>query len=66
MDFSQYSGFLLFMFIFTAGFWLLIFTLTFVVPYWLVGAWIDRYKESRENKAKKEVTEETSSDESIL
>jgi len=65
MDFSQYSGFLLFMFIFTVGFWLLIFTLTFVVPYWLVGAWIDRYKENKENKAKK-APKETVSEESIL
>ena len=65
MDFSQYSGFLLFMFIFTVGFWLLIFTLTFVVPYWLVGAWIDRYKENRENKAKSKPTENVS-EESIL
>ena len=65
MDFSQYSGVLLFMFIFTIGFWLLIFTLTFVVPYWLVGSWIDRYKENRENKAKEKI-EETLSEESIL
>ena len=53
MDFSQYAGFLAFMFIFTTGFWLLIFSLTFIVPYWLVGSWIDRFKENRENKAKK-------------
>jgi len=33
LDFSQFSGLVLFMFIFTAGFWLLIFLLTFVVPY---------------------------------
>lgn len=65
MDFSQYSGVLLFMFIFTIGFWLLIFTLTFVVPYWLVGSWIDRYKENRENKAKEKI-EETPSEESVL
>ena len=65
MDFSQYSGFLLFMFIFTIGFWLLIFTLTFVVPYWLVGSWIDRFKENRENKSKKNI-EETASEESVL
>jgi len=65
MDFSQYSGFLLFMFIFTAGFWLLIFTLTFVVPYWLVGSWIDRYKENRENKVKSEPIENVK-EESIL
>ncbi len=50
MDFSQYSGFVLFMFIFTAGFWLLIFLLSFVVPYWLTLAWIDRIKENREKK----------------
>ena len=65
MDFSQYTGFLLFMFIFTAGFWLLIFALTFIVPYWLLGAWIDRYKEYRENKVKK-VKTEIISEESIL
>jgi hypothetical protein len=37
LDFSQFSGLVLFMFIFTAGFWLLIFLLTFVVPYWIAG-----------------------------
>ena len=37
LDFSQFSGLVLFMFIFTAGFWLLIFLLTFVVPYWIGG-----------------------------
>ncbi len=65
MDFSHYSGFLLFMFIFTIGFWLLIFALTFIVPYWLLGAWIDRFKENRENKAKNKPTEKVS-EESIL
>lgn len=65
MDFSQYSGVLVFMFIFTIGFWLLIFALTFIVPYWLVGAWIDRFKENRENKNKKEI-EETVTEESVL
>jgi hypothetical protein len=65
MDFSQYSGFLLFMFIFTAGFWLLIFALSFIVPYWLLGAWIDRFKENRENKAKNKPVEKVS-EESIL
>ncbi len=62
MDFSHYSGFLLFMFIFTAGFWLLTFALTFIVPYWLIGAWIDRYKENKENKAKNDTKEEISED----
>lgn len=51
MDFSQFSGVLLFLFIFTAGFWLLIFALTVVVPIWLFGSWIDRYKENKEKKA---------------
>ena len=50
MDLSQYSGFLLFMFIFTAGFWLLIFGLTFIVPYWLFGSWIEMYKERKDKK----------------
>jgi len=61
MDFSHFSGFIFFMFIFTAGFWLLIFALTFIVPYWLVGSWIDRYQENKENKAKKneEIVEES-------
>lgn len=41
MDFSQFSGFLAFLFVFTAGFWLLIFLLTFVVPYWITGTIIE-------------------------
>ncbi|MCC7521158.1 MAG: hypothetical protein IT220_05950 [Flavobacteriaceae bacterium] len=50
MDFSQFSGVLLFLFIFSAGFWLLIFALTVIVPIWLFGSWIDRYKENKEKK----------------
>ena len=52
MDFSHYSGYILFMFIATAGFWLLIFLLSFVVPYWLTWAWIDIWKEKKEKKQK--------------
>jgi hypothetical protein len=37
MDLSQFSGFLVFLTIFSMGFWLMIFLLTFIVPYWLVG-----------------------------
>lgn len=55
MDFSHYSGFLLFMFIFTIGFWLMIFALTFVVPYWLVGSWMERFKENRAKKKQAKV-----------
>jgi len=48
LDFSEFSGFLLFMFIFTAGFWLLIFLLTFVVPYWIGGTIWENMKLKRE------------------
>jgi hypothetical protein len=48
LDFSEFSGFLLFMFIFTAGFWLLIFLLTFVVPYWIGGTIWENFKLKRE------------------
>ena len=50
LDFSEFSGFLLFMFIFTAGFWLLIFLLTFVVPYWIGGTIWENMKLKREAK----------------
>ena len=56
LDFSEFSGLVLFMFIFTAGFWLLIFLLTFVVPYWMIGAMWEKIKLKKEAKkaAKKE------------
>ena len=41
MDISQFSGFLAFLFVFTTGFWLLIFLLTLVVPYWITGTVIE-------------------------
>jgi len=41
MDISQFSGFLAFLFVFTTGFWLLIFLLTFVVSYWIKGTVIE-------------------------
>lgn len=50
LDFSQFSGLVLFMFIFTAGFWLLLFLLTFVVPYWLGGSILEMLQEKREAK----------------
>jgi len=37
MDIQQFIGFLIFLSIFTMGFWLMVFLLTFVVPYWLFG-----------------------------
>lgn len=48
--FEQYLGFLAFLAIFTLGFWLMIFLLSFVVPYWLVGNLIEIFKEKREAK----------------
>lgn len=50
LDFSQFSGLVLFMFIFTAGFWLLIFLLTFVVPYWIGGTLWENFKLKQEAK----------------
>ena len=53
-EFDQYLGFLAFLTILTIGFWLMIFLLTFVIPYWIGGSLIERLKEIREaKKAKK-------------
>ena len=49
-DFDQYLGFLAFLTILTIGFWLMIFLLTFVIPYWVTGSAIERFKEIREEK----------------
>lgn len=51
-EFDQYLGFILFLSVLTMGFWLLIFLLTFIVPYWVGGALIERLKEIK-NKIKK-------------
>ena len=54
-DFDQYLGFLAFLSILTLGFWLMIFLLTCVIPYWIGGALIERMKEIRaEKKAKRQ------------
>ncbi|MGC6480424.1 MAG: hypothetical protein ACON42_08605 [Flavobacteriaceae bacterium] len=50
-EFDQYLGFLAFLTILTIGFWLMIFLLTFVIPYWLFGNLIERFKESRQKKS---------------
>ena len=52
-DFDQYLGFLAFLTILTIGFWLMIFLITFVIPYWIGGALIERIKEIREEKKAK-------------
>ena len=56
MDLSQFSGFLVFLTIFTMGFWLMLFLLTFVIPYWIIGyfreAW--KYRKVEKEAVKKE------------
>ena len=52
-EFDQYLGFLAFLTILTIGFWLMIFLLTFVIPYWIGGSLIERLKEMREEKKAK-------------
>ena len=57
-DFDQYLGFLAFLSILTLGFWLIIFLITFVVPYWIGGSLIERMKEIRaEKKAKRQAAQ---------
>jgi len=54
-EFDQYLGFLAFLTILTIGFWLMMFLLLFVVPYWLGGNIMELLKERREaKKAKRE------------
>ena len=48
-EFDQYLGFISFLTILTIGFWLIIFLLTFVIPYWLIGA-LKEYFKYRRNK----------------
>jgi hypothetical protein len=54
MEFQQFIGFIIFLTVFTMGFWMLIFLLTFIVPYWLYGAFKEgvqlRRKEAKKNK----------------
>lgn len=52
-EFDQYLGFLAFLTILTIGFWLMIFLITFVIPYWIGGALIERIQEIREEKKAK-------------
>ncbi|MDG1573053.1 hypothetical protein OZ410_12050 [Robiginitalea sp. M366] len=49
-EFDQYLGFLAFLTILTIGFWLMIFLIMFVVPYWLGGNLMELWKERRAAK----------------
>ncbi len=51
-EFDQYLGFLAFLSILTLGFWLMMFLLMFVVPYWLGGNIMELLKERKEAKRK--------------
>ncbi|MCE2612001.1 hypothetical protein LVD13_03390 [Flavobacteriaceae bacterium D16] len=52
-EFDQYLGFIAFLTIVTIGFWLMMFLLLFVVPYWLTGNLREMWKEKREAKRAK-------------
>lgn len=52
-EFDQYLGFLAFLTILTIGFWLMIFLITFVVPYWIGGSLMERLKEMKEERKAK-------------
>ena len=53
MEFDQFIGFLIFMGIFTMGFWLMIFVLAFVVPIWVAGGIKDMFSGKKEKKDSK-------------
>ncbi|MDX1827948.1 MAG: hypothetical protein R3342_00235 [Lutibacter sp.] len=53
MDLSQFTGFLIFLSIFTMGFWLMIFLASFIVPYWLYGNIKEAIKYRKEAKKEK-------------
>lgn len=52
MEIGQFLGFLVFLTVFTMGFWMLIFLLTTVVPYWLFGNLMENWKLKKEAKKK--------------
>jgi len=54
IEFDQYLGFIAFLLILGIGFWLMIFLLTFVVPYWLTGNLFE-YLRERKKSAGKEI-----------
>jgi antibiotic biosynthesis monooxygenase (ABM) superfamily enzyme len=51
IEFDQYLGFLAFLTILTIGFWLMIFLITFVIPYWLTGNLMQWIKERKAKKS---------------
>ena len=49
-EFDQYLGFLAFAGIALIGFWLMVFLLTFAVPYWIGGSLLEMFKEKKKKK----------------
>jgi hypothetical protein len=50
MEIQQFLGFLVFLTVFTMGFWLMLFLITFVIPYWLFGNLMESRKLKKEAK----------------
>jgi hypothetical protein len=55
-EFDQYLGFLAFLGILTLGFWLMIFLITFVIPYWIGGYLLESFNERRAKRKEKQAT----------
>jgi len=53
-DFDQYLGFLAFITIITIGFWLMIFLVS-IIPYWIGGSLLERWKMKREARKNEEI-----------
>ena len=51
-EFDQYLGFLAFLTILTIGFWLMIFLIS-IIPYWIGGSLLERFKMRKAEKNKK-------------
>jgi len=49
-EFQQYLGFLTFLTVLTIGFWLMIFLITFIVPYWIYGGVTELLQEKKAQK----------------
>ncbi|MGV6828564.1 MAG: hypothetical protein ACWA45_04125 [Flavobacteriales bacterium] len=47
-EFDQYLGFLAFITIVTMGFWLMIFLISFVIPYWIGGYFLEKWTMKRD------------------
>ncbi len=54
-EFDQYLGFLLVLTVLTIGFWLMIFLITFVIPYWIGGALLEKWKLKKEARKNEEI-----------